>query len=366
MNIKPNHRVAIFSPNYSAYSQTFIKAHKERLNFDIKYYYGGFVPSQLENDSFSKKNGQEISPEAWLEESLVKNKISLVLAEFGQTGASTYHICQKLGIPLVVHFHGYDAHQKDIIEEYGKRYKDMFEYSSAVIAVSRFMQRELYKLGCPKEKLIYSTYGPNDAFLNAPKTFLKKQFVSIGRFVDKKAPYFTILAFKKVLEFHPDATILFGGQGTLRNTCENLVKLFNLQESVKFLGVVDHKKVVKLFSESLAYVQHSIQAKNGDCEGTPVAIIEASGASLPVISTFHAGIPDVIKNGYSGVLVEEGDVDGMAEGMITLASDFNLAKKMGAEGRHIINEKFTMDRHISFLEDLLTNIIQKQSKLELV
>ena len=70
-------------------------------------------------------------------------------------------------------------------------------------------------------------------------------------------------------------------------------------------------ELVQHLKSSTAFAQHSITAENGDMEGTPVGIVEASYAGLPVISTFHAGIPDVINNRETGLLVEEHDVEEM-------------------------------------------------------
>jgi len=357
--------IAVFSPDFNAYSQTFIQAHKNNLKGNIHYYYGGLIPTLLEINNqetvLSNKEDDDNIIKENLKRSLLENNVQLVLAEFGQTGASNFELLSELQIPLIVHFHGYDAHQKNQIEEFGSAYKEMFKYAKYSIAVSRFMQRKLYQLGCPEDKLVYSTYGPKEIFLNNKPKFEKKQFITIGRFVDKKAPYFTIMAFNKVLEKHPDATLLMGGHGVLKNTCWNIAEYFNIRKSIRFLGVLSHEKVAFHFSESLAYVQHSMEAFSGDCEGTPVVIIEACGAGIPVVSTLHAGIPDVVKNGYSGILVKEGDVQGMAEGMITLASNFDLAKKMGECGRHIVLEEYTMDRHIDFLNNLILSVIEPTS-----
>ena len=73
-------------------------------------------------------------------------------------------------------------------------------------------------------------------------------------------------------------------------------------------------------------------AGNGDSEGTPVAILEAAAAGLPVISTLHAGIPDVIEDGKNGFIVEEHDVDGMARCMIEILESPDEARRMGKAG----------------------------------
>lgn len=109
---------------------------------------------------------------------------------------------------------------------------------------------------------------------------------------------------------------------------------------------------------SIAFVQHSIQAIDGDSEGTPTAIIEASAASLPVISTKHAGIPEVVIDGETGLLVEEHDVAGMAEAMSTLLENKTLARKMGAAGKTRVKKYYSMGKHIERLTKIIEEVIQ--------
>ena len=360
--------IAILSPLKEAPSETFIHAHRTLIDGSIFYYYGGSIPAFYENtpliqnyadflllkakDKFSKFQAKEIA----LCRSFKKNKIDVVLAEFGTTGAHVYPVCKELNIPLIVHFHGFDASTKSVLEDYEDKYQKMFEYTEVIVVVSKAMKRKLIGLGAPVSKLVLNTYGPNNQFFDLNNSYNNKLFVAIGRFVDKKAPYFTLAAFKNVLDIHPDAKLIFGGDGPLLNVCKNLAMFWGLSDSVDFMGVVSPNLVKDLFSKAIAFVQHSMVAGDGDSEGTPVAVLEASAAGLPVISTRHGGIPDVILENISGVLVEEGDVVGMANAMIKLGNDFFLAQKMGQAGREHIRKNFTMTRHIKVLNEIFVNV----------
>ena len=118
--------------------------------------------------------------------------------------------------------------------------------------------------------------------------------------------------------------------GNLQAAC---VRNLSLEKNVFFPGVLKPEMIAGFMQKSLAFVQHSIVASTGDSEGTPVAIMEASAASLPVISTYHAGIPDVILDGITGFLVPEKDIDKMADAMMVLLKDKELARKMGLAGK---------------------------------
>ncbi|WP_278036318.1 glycosyltransferase [Flavobacterium nitratireducens] len=290
--------------------------------------------------------------------SLKKNKIQLVFAQYGTTAYRIVSICKCLKIPLITHFHGYDASVDSVIKSCNN-YKEVFDYSTYVIAVSLSMKDKLIELGCPQEKVIYNTYGPNNLFLEIVPKFLEPIFIGLGRFVNKKAPYYTILAFKQVVEKFPKAQLVIGGNGELYEVCKNLVSYYQLENNVILPGVLSPKDFEAYLSKSLAFVQHSITAINGDQEGTPVAILEASAAGLPVISTFHAGIPDVIIDGETGFLVPEHDVDAMAQKMMLLLENTSLALQIGAKGKNRIRECFTLERHLRTIDELIEKAIYR-------
>ena len=360
--------IAIFTPSQNPYSETFIQAHKDFLQGNIFYYYGessinleghGPLDQSLAARFFKifvklfRKPSSHIR-DRFVKDSLKKNRINVALVEYGNHAASILSILKSLNIPMIVHFHGYDASVISVIQEHNS-YQEMFNYADKVIAVSRVMEEDLLKMGCPREKLIYNVYGPRPIFHEVIPTYAKQNFISIGRFTNKKAPYYAILAFRKVIAKFPHAKLLMAGSGELLNTCENLSKYFGLENNIEFLGVIDSDKFCEILSESVAFVQHSVIAKNGDKEGTPLAVLEASAAGLPVIATNHAGIPDVIIHEKTGLLCKEHDVDKMSEYMIRLLSDPELVRIMGMRGKLNIKENFNLERHIQLLQELLEN-----------
>ncbi len=367
--------LAIFSHNENAYSETFIQAHRN-LPFEIKFYYGGFMPNYLDGQSISQnkwtntfqrrkasflhpENATLTDGELALISSLKKNRVAVVLAEYGVMGATVLRVCRALALPLLVHFHGYDASVTSILNEYDQRYREMFLYAHSVFSVSHAMTEQLAAMGCPRSKIIYNPYGPDDRFFDIRPSYITSHFVAIGRFVDKKAPYFTLLAFQKVLEQCPEAKLTIAGDGPLWNTCLNLVDYLKIGDSVQLPGAINREQWIKFLSNGIAFVQHSLTAENGDSEGTPVAILEAQAAGLPVISTFHAGIADVVINDETGLLTEEKDVEGMAGNMLRIINEDTLAQKLGSNGKKRIQENYTITKHLEMLQNLIEQAIVK-------
>lgn len=363
-------RIAMVSPSQNAYSETFIQAQKKGLKGQMFYYFGGHLPTSLEgvgrlNNDYNKitakiklKLGltQFTAAELAFIKSLKKNKIQLVLAQYGITAHRIVIICKYLRIPLITHFHGYDASVESVIKSCDN-YKEVFAYSSYVIAVSRSMQNCFIDLGCPEEKIVYNSYGPDNSFLDIKPQFIEPIFIGLGRFVNKKAPYYTILAFKQVVEKFPKAQLIIGGYGELYEICKNLIRYYQLENNVLLPGVLSKVEFSAYLFKGLAFVQHSVTASNGDQEGTPVAVLEASAAGLPIIATFHAGIPDVILDNETGFLVPEHDVDAMAQKMLQLLENKTLAQQMGAKGKERIEKYFTLEKHLQKLDELIEKAI---------
>lgn len=161
------------------------------------------------------------------------------------------------------------------------------------------------------------------------------------------------MAFYELLKEYPEAKLKMAGSGELLNTCKNMVKAWGIESNVIFLGVIRPEETVKEMQNAIAFVQHSVVADDGDSEGTPVAVLEAQAAGLPVVSTFHAGIPDVIINNETGFLVKETDIFAMKDAMIKIISNKKLAKIMGEKGRERIRKEFTMDSYINKLRIVL-------------
>jgi glycosyltransferase involved in cell wall biosynthesis len=282
------------------------------------------------------------------------------MAEFGVTGCWLDRACKKADIPLIVHFHGYDASVSSVLKTHEDDYVRLFGSASAIIAVSRSMKQRLIELGAPMHKVHVSPCGVDQSsFLPCRPADQPPHFLAVGRFVEKKAPYLTILSFSLVAKENPEVVLVMIGDGPLLGPCKRLVQALGLSDRVHLLGSRGPHDVISYLQSSRAFLQHSLEAENGDCEGTPVAVVEAQMSGIPVIATRHAGIPDVVVDGTTGFLVEEADVQGMAAAIKRLAQNPQLAGEMGTLARKRALENFSLDQHISQLATVIQAAIDR-------
>lgn len=366
--IKSN--IALISPNNSAYSETFIQQHRLNIKGNVHYYYGGKIPILSDKGynltnlffkriiykvlfklKFLKFNEKEIL----FIKSLKKNNIQTIVIEYGDIAAELFEICALKKISIVPIFHGYDASKNHILKKNFQKYIQLIDYSVKTVAVSNKIKKTLVKLGANPQKIIVSPCAPSPSFYDLTPSFESVHFFALGRFVEKKAPYLTILAFKKVVDIYPNAKLTIAGEGSLLGVCRDLVNHFNLKNNIILYGKMDREKVTEYMQNSLAFIQHSIIASDGDSEGTPVAVLEASLSGLPVISTKHAGIPDVILHEKTGFLVDEKDVEQMSKYIIKLIEDKSLCKQLGANGKEYIQENFSIRHHINVINKIIYN-----------
>lgn len=373
--------ICVIVPEKGGYSETFVRAHIERLPGKVTYLYGGYFPTRLANGDLllpepnfserikrsmlSRLCGMNFDENKLKSRALAKyfkdNKIDAVLTEYGPTAVRVADVCQEAGVALVAHFHGFDAYEHKTLEEFGGQYKNVFEFSGAVIAVSRHMVRQLVKLGADERKVHYVPCGMNpDLFYGSNPSKCAPVFLTTGRFVDKKAPHLVILSFQKVLERVPDARLIMVGNGPLMDSAMSMVKALGIEKSIELPGPKPHQEVAELMRNVRAFVQHSVTAHSGDSEGTPVAVMEAGGSGLPVVATRHAGIPDVVEDGVTGFLVDEGDINGMAEKIILLAQDPALAARMGEAAQKKVRTSLTLDQSIALLAKAIEGAVQKK------
>ena len=282
------------------------------------------------------------------------------MVEFGFEAVRVMEACAWSGVPLVVHFRGSDASAERRLGLLKGRYRRLLAMAAGVIVKSRPMADTLLALGAPADRLLISPSGANAAlFQGSDPAAAPLVLLAVGRFVAKKGPLQTLRAFAllcrdpAVARLQPELWMV--GEGPLLAAARSLVVELG-PGAGPFLGVRSQDRCAA-DARGAGFVQHSMVAPDGDSEGNPVAVMEAQLSGLPVVATRHAGIPEVVLEGQTGLLVEEGDEAGMARAMARLLMEPDLAARLGDCGRRRIQERFTIEHHLRQVEQLLRQVI---------
>jgi colanic acid/amylovoran biosynthesis glycosyltransferase len=145
------------------------------------------------------------------------------------------------------------------------------------------------------------------------------------------------------------------GDGILRNALTTQIEKLKLGGSIRLLGWKSQEEIVELLKQADILLAPSITGNDGDEEGIPTTIMEAFALGLPVISTQHSGIPELVQDGQSGFLVPERDADALAQKLECLIKEPEKRHAMGRNGRTFVEQHHDIDQ----LNDQLVKIYQQ-------
>ncbi len=372
-HVKVNDRlnVSMMYPNEFSYSETFIRNQIKHLPENVFPLYGAWFPylqpgrkHVLSRNPISRgyrkirRSLLGISQHQLMVEGLtrylIKNRIDVVLAHYAPTGLAVMECCEAANVPLVVHFHGFDAFEHRTLKENEKAYKELFRSAQKVIVVAQHMKDQVQSLGCLPDKIAVNACGVDTEYFSGGAALEPPpRFIAVGRFTQVKGPQFTLKAFQLVLQEISEAKLIMIGDGELLTECEDLAKSLDIVHAVEFPGPLNSEDVLNALRLSRVFVQHGIRSEQVSAEGMGLSCMEASSVGLPVVATNHGGLKESVVDGETGFLVEEGDVTAMAGYMKKLAQDDALCLHMGRKGRERMKELFDLSRRIDTLDNIL-------------
>lgn len=249
-----------------------------------------------------------------------------------------YRVAARLwGVPLVVSFYGFDAsafpraHGADV-------YRPLFRAADAVASLSAHMDGRLRELGCPGPLLRRiplavdpDAWGPHERPAERPDAGAR--LLTVARLTEKKGVEYALRALARVAERFPGAGYDVVGDGPLRGELEALARSLGVAGRVRFHGARTEEFVRDMMRAADLFLLPSVTAADGDEEGTPTVLLEAACCGLPVVATRHAGIPEVVREGESGILVPERDLEALADAAVSLLAAPERRAAMGRIGR---------------------------------
>ncbi len=362
--------VAVYSPVYLPISETFVYRQLQgvakrfralmvthRLANAERFPYAAVelcprtlfdrVYGRMARNGFGRFDVMSRAQTGYLVRALDKHDVGLIHAHFGPAGLQMLPVAQRLGIPLLVTFHGYDASALLTNEHYCAALKKLFAYAS-LVAVSQAVAERLCAAGADPVRLKMLYIGiPVDEFHYIERVAIAEKkrrgetirFLQVARLVEKKGTEYTLKAFRELRCTYRNCMLTIAGEGPLLKKMRALAKELGIDDAVVFAGKVTTAEVVQLMGEADVCLQHSVTASNGDREGLPTVLMEAMASGLPVISTRHSGIPELIDDGVSGYLVDERDVAGYA---VKLRAVLRCGLEMGRRGRAVVESCFNL------------------------
>ena len=255
---------------------------------------------------------------------------ALVHAHFAPDGTEAMYLADRLRLPLAVTLHGFDvtmtdaAHRKSLLGRlYLYRRQRLWERASLFICVSDFIHKKALAAGFPGTKLRTHYIGVDRSrFKPSDGQRGKDNVVFVGRLVEKKGCEFLIRAMREVQGRRPGVELIVVGDGPLRAELQGLAG--RLGVAARFLGPQTSHEVLACLRKATVAAVPSVEARNGDSEGLPIILLEAASVGLPVVGFRHAGIPEGICDGVTGLLVAERDVEGLAKGLLRV-EDFRMS-----------------------------------------
>lgn len=321
--------------------------------------------------SFNQKTKKLLTPFY-----LFIDKPDLIHAHFGPSGYDFLVFKKIFRLPLITAFYGQDLSMLPAqFPEWRRRYQKLFKEGECFLVEGKHMKKCLVKLGCPEGKVIIRHHGVNlreTKFI--PRTLKKNKTVKVlisASFREKKGIPDAIEAFGRVKNENPKLkmilTIIGDSVGDLLGEKEkkkiyNKIKKYHLKDCVTFLGYRPHSIFLEELYKHHIFLSPSITATDGDTEGgAPVSIIEASATGMPVVSTTHCDIPEVVLDKKSGYLVSERDVDSLALKLESLVSKPYLWGKMGLSGRKHIEKNYDLKKQVEQLEEIYEKVLSNKA-----
>ncbi|HOG45136.1 MAG TPA: glycosyltransferase [Anaerolineae bacterium] len=283
----------------------------------------------------------------------------LIHAQFGTEAPYGLALKARTHLPLVTSFLGYDV--SALPRRKPHVYRRLFAEGDLFLACSEATRKQLLALGCPDERLRVHHLGvdvqriPYRERQAAPDGAVN--LLLVGRMVQKKGIPYALQAFATVHRYQRRATLTVIGDGPERPAVEAQVRELGLGAAVRLLGAQPHEVVLAEMERAHIYLQPSITAANGDAEGIPVGLMEAMASGLPVVATWHAGLPELVADGQSGFLVSERNSHALAERLRHLVEHQERWSAIGRAGRAIVEERFNLQRQAAALEGLYDDVL---------
>jgi glycosyltransferase involved in cell wall biosynthesis len=293
----------------------------------------------------------------WLAEQLLDADATHLHAHFAHGPASVAQFASQLaGLPF-----SFTAHAKDIYTSPPELLKAKLRAARFVVTCTEYNAKHLVSLaGQPWAGRIHRIYHGIDfnrfrsngaaSALSAPHCPV---VLSIGRFVEKKGFLYLIEAARIMAARGRAFRVRLVGGGQERHSLEAAIARAGLQNTIELCGPLPQERLFPLYQQAAVFVLPCIVTDDGDRDGIPNVLVEAMRMGVPVVSTAISGIPELVRDGETGMLVPPRDANALAEATCALLDDPDRAQGLVAHAARHVAERFDLHRNAEELRRLL-------------
>ncbi|HMO27367.1 MAG TPA: glycosyltransferase family 4 protein [Tepidisphaeraceae bacterium] len=277
----------------------------------------------------------------------------------GHTGPRLLRLAPLIarGVPCLISLYGYDASRLLRDPAWEARYRWAAERGAVFVVLCAAMRDRLKRAGIADRRIVTIHLGvdlPAWPFDPRPAP-ARARFGFVGRLQEKKG-VMHLLEAMRLLPIKADLDII--GDGPLRMSLEGLAETSGIGDRVRFHGSVERRAVRQLLEGMTAFVLPSVEATDGDCEGTPIVLMEAQALGLPCITTRHAGNAEVLPPSARFLAVPPADPAALAQAMSRVAFlSAGERRSLQDAGRHWIELEFDLARTVDQYERLYSELI---------
>ena len=301
-----------------------------------------------------KKLGRVVSGWQW-RTFLRRYRPDVLHTQFGDEALGFLPLVNRTSLPLVVTFWGSDINMATYRSGYLAELRRLFDRASICHFVSQALRHRAVSYGCPPEKATTVYVGspiPESGVVYSSRT-TDVRFSCVARLVPGKGHETLLRAFKQVTARAPGAALHLFGNGPLRDRLSWVVRELDLEAHVTFHGSVCHDAVQRHMREQTdVLVLTSRTDDQGRGEGLPVSLTEGAALGLPLIGTRCGGIPEVVRNDDTGLLVDQRDEKGLCDAMLHLARTPSLRQQMGNASRRLAIDLFDLQKQLGRIAQL--------------
>lgn len=293
---------------------------------------------------------------------IYSKKVDVVFIHYATTAVLFRKVLNTTRKPVFVHCHGYDVTwdgKSSGVRMHGKYYVDhvrSLPSNVTFIANSKKTIQRLVDIGISADRIVLKYLG-----VDVPEVFPARtnenDFLTVlylGRLIDFKGPDLVIKAFEKACSNGFNGILNMAGDGPLRSTCELLRANSPYKDRINLLGAVDEKTGKKLRRNADIFTAHNCTGPlSGQEEAFGVTMAEAMAEGIPIINASNGSIPELLKDDYSAVLVNPGDIDGHAKALLKYQQEPEYRYKLARNAWKDARDKFSLEQESRRLREIL-------------